>query len=443
MTQTYSPTKKLFEILDYLIDDHVGVIKYVKELPRESGAPNFFHFYSKACNTESFVLQKNFDRAGGASSTRSNAAAKAVGEAIERYCSAIFYSEELPLTSFRNASFQCVHPIDFALYRPEQYKQQGFPYREFVDDTPVCWTPAQDLFTHKTFYLPASMVYLPYAIDEGRGEAAIGQRISTGLACHCTREEAAISAICEVVERDAFTITWQASMSMPKIRIESLSEDNRDLVARFESTGRQVTLVNITLDTGIPTCLAILHGVSLDSPALVFAASTSLCPEIAIKKSLEELAHTWRLAHQLKNHSGPLEPGIEYENVARQDDHVHLYCDYRNLPLSQFIFSSQKEMDFQEMGNLSTENPTEDLQLLVNLVSAINHKVLISDLTTPDIRDLGLTVVRAVIPGFHPLFIGHRLRALGGFRLWSVPQKLGYPGITPVLGDNPGPHPYP
>jgi ribosomal protein S12 methylthiotransferase accessory factor len=52
-------------------------------------------------------------------------------------------------------------------------------------------------------------------------------------------------------------------------------------------------------------------------------------------------------------------------------------------------------------------------------------------------------VVRALIPGFNPLFMGHHIRALGGERLWSVPQKLGYSGVNRATGDNPYPHPYP
>jgi ribosomal protein S12 methylthiotransferase accessory factor len=39
--------------------------------------------------------------------------------------------------------------------------------------------------------------------------------------------------------------------------------------------------------------------------------------------------------------------------------------------------------------------------------------------------------------------MGYGLRSLGGHRLWSVPQALGYPGVTPAGGDNPVPHPYP
>ena len=84
-----------------------------------------------------------------------------------------------------------------------------------------------------------------------------------------------------------------------------------------------------------------------------------------------------------------------------------------------------------------------DLRVLCERIRAVNHRVLLVDLTSPDVRPLGLSVVRTVIPGFHPLCMGYKIRALGGRRLWEVPQRLGFAGIAPDSGDNPAPHPYP
>ena len=80
------------------------------------------------------------------------------------------------------------------------------------------------------------------------------------------------------------------------------------------------------------------------------------------------------------------------------------------------------------------------------LVSACQALVVcrtkVAHLTSPDIRDLGLTVARSLVPGYHPLYMGHRLRALGGRRLWEVPQRLGREQPQSG-GSNPAPHPYP
>jgi ribosomal protein S12 methylthiotransferase accessory factor len=39
--------------------------------------------------------------------------------------------------------------------------------------------------------------------------------------------------------------------------------------------------------------------------------------------------------------------------------------------------------------------------------------------------------------------MGHRNRALGGQRLYSVPQLLGFEGLEHGAPDNPYPHPFP
>src|SRR3982751_974465 len=91
---------RLFDRLDEVVDERVGIVRHVEEVPRDVGAPNFFHFYARACDTEAFCGQRNFGETGGASSNRKVALAKAVGEALERYCSAIYRCDELPFNSF-------------------------------------------------------------------------------------------------------------------------------------------------------------------------------------------------------------------------------------------------------------------------------------------------------------------------------------------------------
>jgi ribosomal protein S12 methylthiotransferase accessory factor len=426
-----------------LIDDQVGVIRTVWEFPRESGAPPFFHFYAEASNTRAFTRQKNFETTGGVSTDRNIAMAKAIGEAVERYCSAIYDANDFPLISYDAAPFLCVAPSEFALYSSEQYRQREFPYVPFDNSVRVRWTAAMDAETGEAWHVPAATVYMPYFFDELHGESSICQRMSTGLACQCSFTEAAISAICEVVERDAFTITWQAKLGMPQIRINSLSKPNRDLVARFEITGSSVTLLNLAMDHGIPTILSVLRSNVSTAPALVFAAATSLSPEQAVRKSLEELAHTRRLAQQIKTALPAFSETPAFENVETQNDHVHVYCNHSSFPLADFIFASKERMDFTQLQNLDTYDAQKNLELLIKRIRAIKHRVLLVDLTTPDITETGLSVVRAVIPGFHPLSIGHRLRALGGLRLWQVPQRLGHEGIKRDCGDNTAPHPFP
>ncbi|HNP30908.1 YcaO-like family protein [Nitrospira sp. MA-1] len=435
--------EQLSYLVENLVDRSVGIVRHVSQAPREPGAPDFFHYLAKAGNTLALCDQKNSSFGSGTSSNRASALGKALGEAVERYCSAIYNKEELPLTSFAEASFPCIPPSDWALFSEKQYSQLGFRFSPFDRNIPLRWVQATDLLQDTPCYVPAAMVFLPYSFNRENGEVPITQTISTGLACHGSRTKAIHSAICEVIERDAFTITWQARLGRPHIKVETLSDLNRDLVHRLERINSTVTLLNLTMDVGIPTILSVLHSHVPDSPALVFAASADLDPEEAVRKSLEELAHTRRLAQLLKTNLSPCIPDENFGNIVNQDLHVHLYCDHKNTNLADFIFESRQRIGFDEIENLATGDPEINLWTLLEKVENVHHRVLVVDLTTPDVRESGLFVFRALIPGFHPLFMGHEIRALGGTRLWQVPQKLGYQGITKLTGDNPAPHPFP
>ncbi|MGD9725982.1 MAG: YcaO-like family protein [Nitrospiraceae bacterium] len=429
--------------MEDLVDEAVGIISAVEEVPAEAGAPAFFHYYARACNTKILSGQPNFGNTGGASLCREIACAKAVGEAVERYCSAIYDPDDLPMSSFSAAPFSCVRPDAFALYSRDQYGTTGFPFAAFTERTPIRWTAAKNLLVNEICFVPAAMVFAPYFVNREAGEQSIAQSISTGLACHMTYAQAAIAGICEVIERDAFTITWQAKLSRPRLRLDTLSDANREAIFRFERTGNRVTLIDITMDHHVPTILAVLANRCPDAPALAFAAAADLDPEHAVRKSLEELSHTRRLAQILKLQRPSFRPKPNYANVDSQDAHVNLYCDADNASKATFITASKQCREFQQLRSFASGDHEQDLTNLVRRISDLGYTAYVADLTSEDVHDLGLSVVRALIPGFHPLFMGHQLRALGGTRLWNVPQRLGAPTTLKIGRDNTAPHPFP
>jgi ribosomal protein S12 methylthiotransferase accessory factor len=172
---------------------------------------------STACDTTAFGALKNFANNGGVSTTRRRAIGKAMGEAVERYCAAQFDEEALVYAAFDELDRRATPPESYALYRPEQYAAPGFPWKPFGRDTHVAWTPGRSLVSGEEVLVPAAAVFVPYHYRHARGDAAIMQPISTGLACGPSRAAATLSALCEAIERDAFTITWQAGLSRPRV----------------------------------------------------------------------------------------------------------------------------------------------------------------------------------------------------------------------------------
>jgi ribosomal protein S12 methylthiotransferase accessory factor len=434
----------LVHIADSLVDKHVGIIKSIHEIRQEPGAIGFVHFAAEISDIE--VLKNKGIESSlwgfGASRYRERAITKAIGEAIERYCAAIYPLEDLPVSTVEAATFPCTQPDQFALYSNEQYQQPDFPFARFTKKLPVRWVAAFDINTAGIAYVPACMVFLPYRGDKSQGESPIAAQISTGLACHSTLAMAGIAGICEVVERDAVAIVWQARMSMPRIRLDTLSAANKDLISRFQYPGASIILLYLRMDHHIPVIMAAMRRSNAEAPALIISAAAHIDPELAVQKSLEELAQIDILARRVSANQVKFRTGRQWQYVTTQESHIAVHTNHANACFADFLFLSPLEVEFDAIPNLSTNEPTGDLHLLAEMVQSLGYKVLLADVTTEDVRSVGFSVVRVLIPGFHPLFIGHRFRALGGTRLWRVPQNLGYAGIEKTKGDNPIPHPF-
>ena len=72
----------------------------------------------------------------------------------------------------------------------------------------------------------------------------------------------------------------------------------------------------------------------------------------------------------------------------------------------------------------------------------IGSRVLYCEVTTPDLKDFPIRVVRALATHLQPIAFGHDQQRLGGSRLYELPQKLGYTAARRTEADlNPCPHP--
>ncbi len=440
-----SSLQRLLGLWDDLVDERLGIIQSIQELPLDDDDPDFFHYFSSACDTSRFSALKSFSYNGGASASRPVAIAKAMGEAIERYCSAIFAYDDLMFASFDELDRPAVAPEQFALYLPAQYEAPNFPWRPFTRSARVAWTEASSLLSQETVLVPAAMVYVPYYYVRDHADEPIVQPISTGLACGSSRSEAVVSALCEVIERDAFTIFWQARLQPPCVPIDTLPYGCRDLLKRLYDVQVDVKVLDITTDVAAPTILTIALSDSRDSPAAAVAAATDPSAEVALRKSLEELVHTRKFAKQVMQYLPriAIDSGREYPQVIDARTHLRFYCDQDARQLLDFAWKHSPSRPFSQIADASTTDSTTQLKRLTSALADRGLEPIIKDLTTPDVRELGLYVMRALVPGMHPLFMGHQNRARGGSRLYEVPQQLGYEGLRPGELDHRFPHPFP
>jgi ribosomal protein S12 methylthiotransferase accessory factor len=203
--------------------------------------------------------------------------------------------------------------------------------------------------------------------------------------------------------------------------------------------------MDITTDISVPTALTIALGDAPTSPAVAVAAATHPRPEVAVTKCLEELAHTRKFARQVMEYLDPVPVDVEggHPEVLEQKHHLRFYCPQQAKRFARFAWASPEERAMITGVAGQGDDTERQLAAVVREVEGAGLDVIACDLTTPDVAELGLSVARVVVPGLHPLFMGHRNRALGGRRLYDVPLRLGLEPIRPGESDNPYPHPFP
>lgn len=141
--------------------------------------------------------------------------------------------------------------------------------------------------------------------------------VNNGWASGADVTEASVHAINELIERDALSITLvdQFLTGRPApLRIfdpDSLSPRLGSLL-RFarDLLGREIHLLDITTDLGVPTCLVYVPGPRMNSQ--IRGAGTSLSRSYAIERALTELIQAYRVFEVMAppDTAPPRHPGL-------------------------------------------------------------------------------------------------------------------------------------
>src|SRR5437660_4910424 len=186
-------------------------------------------------------------RGFGVGFTAAAAELKAVAEALELYAASNSSEDDLFLSSAVRLKQDFIDPRDVCLYYRGFSDGRDLPLQRFTSRTSIPWTKGHWLDTREPVWLPAFMIYFGARVSMDQSLAPI---TTSGLATGTSVDDAALRAICELVERDAFIITWLAKL--PALRVvtdESLDSDTGAIVRRFQRRGLEIRLY--LLNTGI------------------------------------------------------------------------------------------------------------------------------------------------------------------------------------------------
>jgi ribosomal protein S12 methylthiotransferase accessory factor len=418
-----------------LLSPYVGIVREAYEL---MAAPNETRLVSFGCSLARggpVLGAETVAYTGGANRDRDAALAAALGEAAERYSAAYCCGKQLVRGSAASLGRRAVDPETFALFHPKQYAEAGFRYVPFERDTVVRWTRGWSLRDGSPALLPAQLVYL---CAPAADEAAIGYATSNGVACGATLEEAALSALCEVVERDAFVLTWLTRLSLPRLRWRHSPRLVRHDRRFFAPTGLTHTAVDLSVFSGVPAALGVVRG----GRALGVGAGCAPTVDEAWQKALSEAfsVHRW-----VRERCADRPIPDDVRDVASFDDHLLFYARADRHARTAFLDASHAVRDVADVPSIGGGGDVRaQITAIVELLEQRGISAYLVDVTAPDIREAGLHVVRVVAPQLCPLDVAHTARFLGGRRVRHAAFELGLRG-RPLAFDeiNPDPHPFP
>jgi len=407
----FSDPAETLEKARHLVDVDSGIIRVLYESPVDPDAPQVFGFGSVLADTSRYDVESFGLVNGSTSIVRDQAAAGAVGEAIERYACRLVPYGDLVRGTYRSLARKALDPRLTVLYDVEQHARRRFPYRRFDPDEPISWVEAHCLTTDTACLLPAVSAYMA-DVDENDRRPLV-QQTTNGLACGNTVEEAVLAGLTEVVERDASMRTWYRHTPAPRLDPATATDPGLLTCLRlFERARVPVVLVELTQDAGIPVVLASTRLGVEHCRTPVFATSAALSLQRAAQGALEELAQCipWVKVMFRQRAGRPPKP---VDRLASTEDHVMWVTEPAHQHRVEFLTAGEQVERLNRPEPPSGADAAVDVTECVLRLAAVGMDVVVADVTPPDVAAVGLSVVRTVVTEALPLYFGSGLWRIG------------------------------
>jgi ribosomal protein S12 methylthiotransferase accessory factor len=295
-----------------------------------------------------------------------------------------------------------IGPEAFGLYHPAQYADGSVPYAPVNDATVLHWVEGRSLRHDRPVLVPASLVSL-LPLD------ALCPQTSNGLAAGQTGHEAALRALCEVVERDAFLFTWLTMHPAPLLDLRDAGEAVARIARHYAARGVTVTAHDLTTTTGVPVVMAWAHDEHGRPPIDLIGLGCDPDPRRAIERSVLEVVQGRRARwDDLAAAGAP-------EFVRAPSDHALWYALTDRS--SAFAFLGAQPSPLPAPVGKAGDSADALLAAVVAILARAGHEAIIADITTPDVRAAGMVVVRALVTGLLPIHFGAGQERLGSARL--------------------------
>lgn len=413
------PLEEMLKTYGHLIDPVTGI---VPEVRRHPGCPESLHSYLAGRNralAESRIhaLKAGLrSHSGGKGTTETEARVGALCEAVERYCATRDGDEPTLRDSYRGLGARAIHPDACQLFHHRQFADRKewnlacTPFHrvpEPFDERAVTdWTPVWSLLGNEQKLLPTALLYLHP--DAGRAHASVVAD-SNGNAAGASLEDAIMQGFFELVERDAVALWWYNRTRQPAVDLSSFDDPwTAGLPAVYARLNREVWVLDLTSDLGIPAMAALSRRVDKSAEDIMLGFGAHFNPRIALRRCLTELGQLLPAVADTRC------DGTGYEN---SDPHLMAWWTAATIRNQPYLLPDPAQAPRTEAGYGYLPGQNLDLARMNAIAREANLDIFVLDQTRPDIT---MPVIKVVMPGLR-----HFWPRFAPGRLYDVPVRLG------------------
>lgn len=358
---------------------------------------------------------------------------RAVMEGAERYATMAYSSDEFIVGSANELGSAALDMDTIPRCSNREYADPKCPYVPADKSRPVRWVRGWSLIDQRERLVPAVMTHLYFRPTH---HECFWQMISTGVAAHVGLAAALNSAICEVIERDAIALTWLARLALPRIELPaSPPAVLAPNLERLRRSNLQHRCFDATTDLGVPTVYAVQTLDGHPKLAQYVNCATEFDAALAYAKTIREAAPA-RMVFE-DGYPIPADPA----DFTQLHHGAAYLAPPEHLREFDFLLKTPNARGLGDIGSPAPDGDEARLKTLVERLRRMGTDVIAVDLTTRDLRELGIWVVRVVIPGLMPMTSTQRGRFLGHPRLYDYPKSAGF-GPLSEADVNPAPQPF-
>ncbi|RYY74179.1 MAG: hypothetical protein EOO52_15055 [Gammaproteobacteria bacterium] len=343
---------------------------------------------------------------------------RAVMEGLERYSGMAFKDEDFILATANELGDLALDLDTIPRCSEREYADPQCPYMAPDKNKKIRWVQGYSLVDKCKRLVPGAMSMLYFKPWVGEN---IAIEISTGTAAHTSLETALVSAICEVIERDSIALSWLLKIPLPRIEFtHPLPPVLAPNYGRLENSLVKQYFFDATTDIGIPTVYALQLLENQPILSQYVACATGFDAAACCAKTIRESAPSRSVFQD--NYQVP-DNVIDFRTLY---DGAAFLGRAENRSAFEFLTNTPNRIALGDMGPKDAGNSDrERLNYLVKILASMDMDIVVVDMTTEELRKMGIWVVRAIIPGLMPMSSVQRARFLGHKRLHDYAKKIG------------------